>query len=68
MIIANNSTDIDIGITASLAIDLDPPGDPNTELKDLITGKFRYALFAGDDKFEDWIDTECHYTAIQSRC
>ena len=64
MDISNNSTDIQFGVTASLAITSDPPGDLNTELKDLIVNKFRYAIFADEGQFEDWINTECHYTAI----
>ena len=67
MDIANNSTEI-LGVTASLAITSDPPGDLNTELKDLIVDKFRYAIFADEGQFDEWINTECHYTAIQSRC
>ena len=38
------------------------------ELTDLITGKFRYALFGDDDRWKAWKNDKCHYDRVQERC
>ncbi len=58
-------TEITTSITSGLAFGSEPLGDGGEiivpDMQYLIPDIFSYALFGDDDKFDDWVDTLCHY-------